>query len=260
MQPIEKWISSSIKSIFCDIDDTLTNDGKLRPEAYQALWDLFDAGYNIIPITGRPAGWCEMIARFWPVHGVIGENGGLYFRHNKNHMKRAYKKSEDELREDNIKLQQIKADVLKAVPDSAVASDQFCRQIDLAIDFAEDVGPLSKSSIQKIVDIFHHHGATAKVSSIHVNGWFGQHNKLSMCEQYCRDELGQDMTRLQDSICFVGDSPNDEPMFGYFENSIGVANVMEFKDDLKSPPKFVTNNKGGFGFVEVAHQILGSQN
>ena len=81
-----------------------------------------------------------------------------------------------------------------------------------------------------------------------------------MCEQYCRDELGQDMTRLQDSICFVGDSPNDEPMFGYFENSIGVANVMEFKDDLKSPPKFVTNNKGGFGFVEVAHQILGSQN
>lgn len=256
MQSIDAFQSSSVQVLFTDIDDTLTDHGQLKPQAYQALWRLNESGIHVIPVTGRPAGWCEMIARFWPVHGVVGENGGFYFRYHDRKMIRHYVFDEETRTANRQRLEKIRSEVLKEVPEAAVASDQFARVMDLAIDFAEDVGPLSESDIDRIVAIFKRHGAQAKVSSIHVNGWFGQYDKLSTCKIYVQNEFGLDLDVSKKHFAFSGDSPNDEPMFAYFENSFAVANIRNFLSRLKHRPAYVASSEGGAGFVEIANRLI----
>lgn len=260
MKPVKDF-NKKIKILFTDIDDTLTLDGKLIPESYSSLWELQKNNIQVIPITGRPAGWCEMIARFWPVEGVIGENGAFYFRYKNNRMNRVYYKPPESLQEDLKKLEQIKIQVLNDVPGCAVSTDQFCRMYDLAIDFCEDVKPLNSDAVKKIVHIFNSHGATAKVSSIHVNGWFGDFNKLKMALHYLKTEHQMtDPQTIQNICAFAGDSPNDEPMFEFFENSFAVANIKEFISDLKTLPHYVSNQKGGLGFKEISDSLLKIKN
>lgn len=245
-----------LKYIFTDIDDTLTNDGQLPAEAYTSLWSLKKFGYHIIPVTGRPAGWCEMICRFWPVSGVIGENGAFYFRYENQKMKRWFAQSEQERINNQKKLQIISSEIQKQIPNSAISSDQFCRLSDLAIDFCEDIPPLSKNEIHHIVEIFQQHGATAKVSSIHVNGWFGDYNKVSTTEYFLENELHIPKNKMYEQCLFVGDSPNDEPMFEKFKLSFGVANIIDFSNQLKFKPLYVTNEKGGYGFSEICKKLI----
>lgn len=257
MKKVSELHQRQIEYIFTDIDDTLTEDGYLLPEAFSALWSLHKKGLKIIPITGRPAGWCELIARQWPVDGVVGENGAFYFRLKNNQMHRHYLVDESARQQNQKKLENIREEVLKTVPKAKVASDQFCRLFDLAIDFAEDVKPaLDNKDIQKIVSCFEKHGAQAKVSSIHVNGWFGDYNKLSCCEVILKEEFHLDMKSNMDKLLFVGDSPNDEPMFAAFKNSVGVANIKNFMDQIKHPPAYVCTQSGGLGFAELAKHLL----
>ena len=70
---------AALQGIFFDIDDTFTCHGRIPACAFDALWALHNAGLMTIPVTGRPASWCDHIARMWPVDAVIGENGALYF-------------------------------------------------------------------------------------------------------------------------------------------------------------------------------------
>ena len=247
----------NIKYILCDIDDTLTNEGKLFSEAYDALWRLHKHGFKIIPITGRPAGWCEMIARLWPVDGVVGENGAFYFYYDNQQMHRRFMQTESERKSNQQKLDLIKDEVLNQVAGSAVASDQFCRAVDLAIDFCEDVQPLNHEDVLKIVNIFKSHGAEAKISSIHVNGWFGQHDKLTTTLTYLKDRWNiHDKDQLQNEILYIGDSPNDEPMFKYFKNSVGVKNIEPYLNELTFPPQYICTEEGGLGFQELTKQLL----
>lgn len=255
MKPIKDF-NQSIQFLFTDIDDTLTDEGQLHAEAYEALWKLSASGINVIPVTGRPAGWCEMIARLWPVQGIVGENGAFYFRYHNRKMHRHFY-FPDEVRLNNQKkLETIKEEVLKSVPGCAIASDQFCRLFDLAVDFCEDVTPLTNDSVQKIVSVFTKYGAQAKVSSIHVNGWFGEYDKLTMVLKYLEQEWSISPATAQSVAGFSGDSPNDEPMFAYFPNSFGVANINNFISTLKNPPRYVASKNGGDGFVEIANQII----
>ena len=245
-----------IQFLLTDIDDTLTDDGRLGPEAYQSLWDLSKNGIQVIPVTGRPAGWCEMIARVWPVAGVIGENGGFYFRYHNQKMHRHFVFDESTQTKNQTKLETIQKEVLTTIPGSAVASDQFCRLMDLAIDFCEDVPRLPKSEVQKIVNVFTKHGAQAKVSSIHVNGWFGQYDKLSQTLNFLKTEFGLSPEKAQALCAFSGDSPNDEPMWKYFPHGFAVANISEFVNDIKNKPAYVAGLRGGLGFQEIANVIL----
>jgi len=261
MKNLSDFKNSEIQILFTDIDDTLTDAGQLGPKAFKSLWELSDAGIIVIPVTGRPAGWCEMIARFWPVKGVIGENGAFYFAYNKGKMKRYFFVSDEKQRTENRKkLDQIANEALKNIPGCSIASDQFCRLFDLAIDYCEDVPPLSPEDVAKITAVFKRHGAVSKVSSIHVNGWFGDYDKLTMCKIFLKNEFGIDATTENAHIAFVGDSPNDEPMFGFFENSFGVSNIKTFKDQLKTPPKYVSQGACGIGFQEIANKILSLKN
>lgn len=248
--------ASKIQFLLTDIDDTLTDEGQLHADAYAALWRLHQRGVHVIPVTGRPAGWCEMIARVWPVSGVVGENGGFYFRYHDKKMHRHFFFDESTQKNNREKLKLIEADVLREVPGSALASDQFCRLMDLAIDFCEDVPALPAEDVQKIVAIFNRHGAVAKVSSIHVNGWFGKYDKLTMALRFLQNEFQVGAEESKKICAFSGDSPNDEPMFAYFPHSFAVANIQNFLDQIKSPPTYVATARGGAGFVQIADTIL----
>ncbi len=263
-QPIDQLDAAQLRSVrvvMTDIDDTLTHNGRLPAVAYAALENLRNAGFIVIPVTGRPGGWCDHIARMWPVDGIVGENGALYFRHDgaRGKLIRTFWKSEDERIADRQKLDKIRDEVLAKIPGTALASDQSYRDADLAIDFREDVAPLPIEDIDRIVEIFEAHGAQAKVSSIHVNGWFGDYNKLAMTRRLLGDEFGIDIDAANDTIVFLGDSPNDDPMFEFFNLSIGVANIMDFRDRLKSGPAFVTKGGGGGGFAEFTSILLAAK-
>jgi len=261
MKPLDQFADDArrnIKAVLCDIDDTLTTDGHLTADAYGALERLQGAGFLVLPITGRPAGWCDHIARMWPVDGVVGENGAFYFRY--DHGAQAFTKTfhaPDGVRAENRnRLDALRDEIMAAVPGTAVASDQLYREADLAIDYCEDVARLSDEDIARIVEIFEGAGAVAKVSSIHVNGWFGDYDKLSMTRRMLKECFNIDMEADKDAIVFVGDSPNDEPLFGFFPRGVGVANIRDFEETLSALPAYVTPSRGGKGFAEVAEALI----
>ncbi len=249
---------SGIRYVLTDIDDTLTTHGRLPAAAYTALERLEAAGFKVIPITGRPAGWCDLIARFWPVDAIVGENGALYMRYDRQakKMRRRFFQTEAERATARAKLTTLSETILREVPGTALASDQQYRDCDLAVDFCEDVPPLPQAAIDKIVALFETAGATAKVSSIHVNGWFGHWDKLSMTKVLFEECYGLNLDAVRDQVVFAGDSPNDAPMFGYFPYSVGVANVRPFLDRIAAKPAFITDGEGGSGFVELADALI----
>jgi len=261
MKPISEFPLKDrdrIRGVFADIDDTLTSDGRLTGAAYRALERLFEVGFLVVPITGRPAGWCDHIARMWPVDAVVGENGAFYFRYDrdKKKLEKRFLKSDFQREADRQRLDALKTKILAAVPGAGVASDQLYREADLAIDFCEDVPRLSDDDIAKIVALFEVEGATAKVSSIHVNGWFGDYDKLSMTRTMLSEAFSIDLEDEKDRFVFVGDSPNDAPMFGFFPNAVAVANVNDFGAQMDVRPTYVTRQRAGAGFVEVAEFLL----
>ncbi len=262
MKSINEFLAADrqrLKGVFLDIDETLTTKGRLTSGAYQALEGLHDSGLLVIPITGRPAGWCDHIARMWPVDAVVGENGAFFFSYDQKErsMVRNYFFNSKKRQEDRTKLVAIGEQILSVVPGTAISADQAYREADLAIDFCEDVPPLPEKDITRIVQIFEDGGATAKISSIHVNGWFGDYNKLAMTKTLLQESYNISLDDEKTDFVFIGDSPNDEPMFEYFPHSVGVANVRDFAAGLQSKPTYVTNSRSGVGFVEFANCLLG---
>ncbi len=261
MRPLAEMpreVAADIVCVLADIDDTITTEGRLTAAAYGALERLAGAGVPVALITGRPAGWCDMIARFWPVAGVVGENGAFYFAYDAGarRMIRAFAVSETARAEARARLGGIRARVLAEVPGAAISADQGYRETDLAVDFCEDVAALPDADVARIKAIFEEEGATAKISSIHVNGWFGDWDKLTMSRRFAAEQLGLDIDALRERIVYCGDSPNDAPMFGFFPNACGVANVSAFAGRLEADPAWVASGHGGAGFVEIVDRLL----
>jgi len=264
MQPLDDFpvpARRQIRGVFTDIDDTLTTDGKLTAAAYAALEGLRDAGFIVVPITGRPAGWCDHIARMWPVDAVVGENGAFYFRYDAaaRRLLKRFLAPEAERTANRQRLAAVRDRILVAVPGAALASDQLYREADLAIDFCEDVPPLARADIDRILALFAEAGATAKESSIHVNGWFGQYDKLGMTRILLRECFAVDLDASRNEFLFVGDSPNDAPMFAFFPHAVGVANVADFADRMAVLPAYVTRGRCGAGFVELADALIAAR-
>jgi hypothetical protein len=264
LRPLAEFPSAAraaLHGIFCDIDDTLTTDGRLTAEAYDAMERLQRAGCRVVPVTGRPAGWCDHIARMWPVDAVVGENGAFYFSYDRDfkRMQRTFADTAERRADHRERLFEIGAEILSAVPGSALAADQLYRETDLAIDFCEDVPPLSDEDVGRIVALMRSRGLTAKASSIHVNGWFGTYDKLTMTRTLMHDAFGVDLDRDRERYAFVGDSPNDAPMFEYFPHAVGVANLRAFAARITHLPAYITEASCGAGFRELAECILASR-
>ena len=262
MRPLAEFpheARAGVRAVLTDIDDTLTEGGRLPAASLESLERLSAAGIVVVPVTGRPAGWCDHIARMWPVDAVVGENGALYLAYDRERrvMRSAYAKDDAARDTDRERLAALRARILAEVPGAGIASDQPYRVADLAIDFCEDVEALPRAAVSRIVELFEEAGATAKVSSIHVNGWFGEYDKLSMARR-CLDELFRiDVDRDNATIVYAGDSPNDEPMFAHFENAVGVANVCDFT--LEASPAWVTAGRSARGFAELAAALLAAR-
>jgi hypothetical protein len=251
----------TIRGVFTDIDDTLTTDGQLTAEAYTAMERLRGLGLAVVPVTGRPAGWCDHIARMWPVDGIIGENGAFYFHYDreKRYMVRHYQDGDEQRVANQERLTALGSHIIEQIPGAAISSDQPFRETDLAIDHCEDIAPLPTSGVDRIVALLEEAGATVKVASIHVNAWFGTYDKMTMTKQFATDCLGVNLDDDQSKFIFIGDSPNDAPMFNFFSHAVGVANVRDFENRLEIAPTYVTKNRSGAGFVEMAEVLINAQ-
>jgi HAD superfamily hydrolase (TIGR01484 family) len=253
VKPLSELDASAIKAVLVDIDDTLTTEGRLTAQAYGALERLARAGKRLIPVTGRPAGWCDHIARMWPVDAVVGENGAFYFWFEGGKLHKCFADDDATRAAKRAKLEAIATRILREMPGTALASDQPYRETDLAIDYCEDVPRLPLEAAERIAALMREAGMTARISSIHVNGWFGDYDKLAMTRRLFAERFGMDLGRDNSAVAYAGDSPNDAPMFDFFRHSVGVANVRRFPG-LR--PKYVTQAEAGAGFAELAIHLL----
>jgi len=250
---------SRIRGLLFDIDDTLTTEGRLTAEAYGALQTLQRAGRLVVPITGRPAGWCDHIARMWPVDAVVGENGAFYFWYDAatGRLDRRYRDGAELRAANRARFDAIARRIIATVPGCALAADQAYRDTDLAIDYCEDVPKLPLEAAERIAALMREAGLSAKISSIHVNGWFGDYDKLATARLLFAERFAIELGTRQREFAFAGDSPNDAPMFAFFDNSVGMANVARFEGRLPAQPKYVTRAAAGAGFVELVAHLLG---
>ncbi len=252
-------LGAGLRGVFCDIDDTLTHGGRIVPEAFAALARLKSLGLRVVPITGRPAGWVDHIARMWPVDGVVGENGGLWFYYRDGKLHRRFLQDAPTRAANRQRLRALGERILAEIPGTALASDQPYRELDLAVDFCEDVPPLGDEAVDAIAAAFERAGATCKISSIHVNGWYGRFDKLGGCRRLLAELWGEDLDEVVGDYAFFGDSANDEPMFAAFPLSIGVANVHRFLERMERWPAWITEGEGGYGFAEGIEWLLRSR-
>lgn len=247
---------SPITGIFTDIDDTLTTDGAITPDALQALADLKAAGLSVVAITGRPVGWSEPFALAWPLDAIVAENGAVALKRNASGgLNKLYQQDAATRATNFARMQQVLAHVEATIPGARRATDSAGRETDIAIDHSEFT-QLSEAQIDKVVLAMRHEGMHATVSSIHVNGWYGEHNKLEGARWIVRQLWGRALDAEMDRWVYVGDSTNDALMFQAFDNSVGVANVARFVPHLSHLPRYVTQGERGAGFAEVARAVL----
>lgn len=259
MQPLAQWPAEHRARIFgvlTDIDDTLTTEGAVTPDALSALAALRDAGLHVIPITGRPVGWSEPFAQAWPVDAIVAENGSVGLtRDGRGGLRKLYVQDAAERAANFARMQQVAQRIVREVPGAMLARDSAGRETDIAIDHSEFTH-LPEPAIAHVVEIMRSEGMTATVSSIHINGWYGGHHKLAGARWIVRELLGRDIEDELQRWVYVGDSTNDVLMFQHFPHSVGVANIRRFEAQLAHKPRYVTQGERGAGFSEVARAIL----
>ena len=271
MQELKHWSLKDrrgITGVLTDIDDTLTTDGAITADALAALAALQRAGLTVIAVTGRPAGWSEPFARAWPLDAVVAENGAVAFFLQKgapwpnsaDHPQLAKRYQQDAATRcaNYARMQQVAQRILRKVAGAVLAEDSAGRETDIAIDHHE-FAHLSAARIAQTVQIMQSEGMNATVSSIHINGWYGTHNKLTGARWIVSELLGRELDAERDRWVYVGDSTNDQLMFEAFPHSVGVANVRRFEAQLAHPPRYITESERGAGFAEMAAALLAAR-
>jgi HAD superfamily hydrolase (TIGR01484 family) len=257
MQPLSDWHTpQGLIGVFTDIDDTLTTEGAITPDALQALADLKAAGLHVVPITGRPVGWSESFAASWPVDAIVAENGAVGLQHSASSGLRKLYQQDAATRRDNFsRMQTVLAHIENCVPGVQRSQDSAGRETDIAIDHSEFTH-LPQTAINSVVRMMQAAGMTATVSSIHINGWFGEHSKLTGARWIVRELWGRDLDAEIERWAYVGDSTNDQVMFEHFAHSVGVANIRRFEAQLTHPPRYITPSERGAGFAEMTRHLL----
>ena len=270
MKPLALWLPPHLRGVFTDIDDTLTTDGAITADALQALDALKAAGLHVIPITGRPVGWSEPFAQVWPVDAIVAENGAVALlppaqdaRKNplqplsekREQLSKLYLQDAATRAANYARMQQVLAHIEATVPGAQRAADSAGRECDIAIDHSEFT-QLPQERIDQCVALMRAAGMNATVSSIHINGWYGTHDKLEGARWIVRQRLGRDLDAELNDWVYIGDSTNDQRMFQHFPHSVGVANIARFVPQLQHLPRYVTQRERGAGFAEMARLLL----
>lgn len=257
MKPISELSPRSLKAVFTDLDGTLTEETVgISATCYNALWELREAGFKIVIVSGRPAGWADCLMRLWPLDAMIFENGAGLCVREAFHIKRIPLAPETHLAKNQERLSKIFQSIKEEIPHLKHATDQPFRQFDSTVDFNEEPPKLSESELSQVIDRLNsHQDITWKLSNIHINFWVGKYTKITACE-YLLNQYSPSWNIEKSQVVFSGDSPNDEPLFKFFGNSVGVANIRDFLPKMKHPPRYVTSLPGGEGFCELASHLL----
>jgi HAD superfamily hydrolase (TIGR01484 family) len=248
----------AVRGVLTDIDDTLTSEGALDPAAARALDALRAAGLPVLAITGRPQGWSEPFAQCWPVAAIVAENGAVALIPEAGRLHIEYAQDAATRAHNAQRLRSAAERVLREVPGATLARDSAGRVTDIAIDHAE-FARLDAAQIEQVVAVMRDEGLNATVSSIHVNGWFGTHDKLSGARWIVQRLYGRALDDERGQWIYVGDSTNDQVMFGHFPLSVGVANLRHFADRLHTWPRYITEGERGAGFAQVAQALLAAR-
>jgi len=257
MQPLAHALAPTFRSVrfvLTDMDETLTFQGRLSARTYEALERLQQAGVKVIPVTAAPAGWCDQMARMWPVDGVIGENGGFFFRRHGHGVARSFWHPEADRQAVADLLADIGRRVREEVPAATFAEDQPFRLTSLAFTQPED--PETRAAI---IAALRDAGADVTVNNLWVLGWLGGYDKLAMTRRMLAESYGLDPDADRDAILYVGDSTNDASMFGFFRHTVGVSTVTRYLPEIPTPPNWITTGPGGAGFVEAADAVIAAR-
>ncbi|HEY9094718.1 MAG TPA: HAD-IIB family hydrolase [Hydrogenophaga sp.] len=260
--PLSRWSSddrAGVRGVLTDIDDTLTTDGAIGDDALAALHRLRAAGLPVFAITGRPAGWSEAFALRWPVNAIVAENGAVALSRGPDGQLVKRYLQDGPIRAANQRhLQAVAQGILEAMPHARLATDSPGRETDIAIDHSE-FARLDAADIQRVVALMRQRGLSATVSSIHINGWMGDHDKLAGARWIVREHLNRDIDAELSQWVYIGDSTNDARMFAHFPHSVGVANVADFVDRLEHLPRYVAKGARGTGFAEMVDTLLAAR-
>ncbi len=252
------FIGLSLVGVLTDIDDTLTTEGAITADARQALDALRAAGMRVIPITGRPVGWSEPFALQWPVDAIVAENGAVALVREGTGLRKLYQQDAPARAANFARMQQVAQRILREVPGSMLSRDSAGRETDIAIDHGEHT-ELPPALIARVVRLMQDEGMNATVSSIHINGWYGGHDKLAGARWIVRELFGRNLDAELGRWVYVGDSTNDARMFEHFPHSIGVANIRRFEAQLTHAPIYITEGERGAGFAEVARAVIATR-
>lgn len=260
MLSLDQWqpaaASAPLIGVLTDIDDTLTTEGAVPAHVVDAMARLRNAGLRIVPITGRPVGWSVPFAKAWPVDAIVAENGAVALRRRcDGSLEKLYQQDDATRRANFARMQQVLADVEARIPGASRATDSAGRECDIAVDHSEFT-QLPQADIDACVAIMKAAGMNATVSSIHINGWYGAHNKLEGARWIVRKLFGLDLDATLGRWVYIGDSTNDQLMFEHLPHSVGVANIRRFVPQLRHLPRYVTQAERGDGFVELAEYLL----
>lgn len=251
---------SGVELLLTDLDDTVTTHGLLTGEVYQSLWALNEAGVQVIVVTGACAGWCDHLARSWPIAGVIGENGAFFFSREGHvggygKLQRQYWSTLPQLQQEQ---QQLMAKFTMAFEgfEEYLTHDQHYRLAEVAINVNQDLLEPAIERRDAILAFCQQQGISHSVSSIHINTWVAQNSKRAMCERVVQQLFGQPIPALPDQLLYSGDSPNDQEMFSTVKLSVGVANILSVKEQLKTLPTYLTTASHSQGFDQIAAAIM----
>lgn len=243
-----------VRALFSDIDGTMTTGDRIEASTYEALEQLSASGTPVIMVTGRPAGWGQAFMKMLPVVAVVTENGGVTFvREGRRHHK-LYGVPQASLPEWRRRMNDAAVEAMSKVPGARLSSDSKYREVDLAIDWNEEVA-LSQDDAEQVVALLRKAGFTAVRSSVHVNFGPPHFDKLSACITVIQKVLGGDPGDLSRYV-YVGDALNDAPMFAGFPSSVGVANIRHWWDELSHKPAFVTERPEGAGLRELIAHLM----
>ena len=247
--------AQSVRFLLTDVDDTITSNGRLRPKALNALYQLEEAGIRTICVTGGSAGWADTYIRQWPIEAVISESGAVsLYRESKAIKQFVHPSINKEGYADRVK--EMVRYVLSTEKGAKLSSDQFARIYDVAFDHGSEPPYLEKEGIQRVVALCHEMGASTAVSSIHINAWFGHFDKYLGTKAFFTEILGIDEKEMLAVSCYCGDAPNDQVMFSRFPLSFGVGNIVKHQKTMSSLPSYYAQTEGGDGFAEIIKALL----
>jgi HAD superfamily hydrolase (TIGR01484 family) len=244
-----------LRGLLFDLDDTLLTHGLLLRAAYDALWNLHDAGLKLVAVTGRPSGWGEVLARQWPIEGCVTENGAVHVLREGTGIARRDACDEATRRSRRVRLAQLVERVREVVPEARLTDDVDARRSDVTWDIGERMR-LPADRVRAMAEIIEGAGARSMQSSVHLHATFDADDKASGSLRFLSEQLGEEPGAAVTRFAFVGDSGNDAPCFAAFRTTFGVANVQSALSRLSVPPRYVAARPMGEGFAEVAAEIL----